>query len=428
MPEINSQSQPVPSAPRFELPQRQRFNVWKILIPLLIVISLVAGWFAKAGYDMYQEIPEPVVEVKQEEPKPQASPYYYLAPLNVHSGNDTQLSVNLYNFLNSGETPDKLVKNLGSSVVGVVGKYLGRNHHVVTTYLDNKVLDLDVTNGEMKELFTMPERSSLRSVALSSDGQWLAYGRNYEGVDNGGEIYLFNPETKEQKELVKRTKLDTYVGYSVLGWRNNDKQLVVAALGGDAGPIWGDIYLVDAVTGEMVAVAPLPENQKMAFLRGSLSPDSDRWLYSICEKPGQAPDDGLTEPCPAGAELRVYDFDSKQTKVIYQNTRYGNNTNAAILRTIMSFVWQDDTTIVAAVPGGLLQLNATGSGEPVELLTYDGTDPQEFTRNYTTLFDADENLVVYQRDQDIFVFNKKTKKVTGLNLAGRQEYLAHWFE
>lgn len=435
MPDINNNTKTNIAAEKlFEIPKR-RLTMWRLITPLLLIIALAAGWFAHALIPN-AAAPEAAVipqqEIKSEVISEQDSAYYLA---NDKGTAEIQgAAVRLYRYSQNPRESDVLIQELNDKYFRVVGKstntlsYIGFN-------TKNDLFTLDATTGKTEVLFNIESNSLIREVAISSDKKWLAYGRNYEGGpvggQSGGSIWLYNLETKEQKQLVKNTELGLYQGFGILGWRDTDKELVVTAFGGDAGATWGELYLVNSSTGALTKVQPVAEKNEMEFLRGKLSPDNNQWLYEHCEKPDTVvrEEEGLGgRACTSGTELRVYNFDTKKIRTVYQNLRYETNVDKSLLRVFMSYDWQDNENVVAIVPGAILDIPTQSSGKVVETYLFDASQPQSYVTRYKELQSATKERIVFSSDEGWQVYDRESKKLTSINAASRNEEIGTWLD
>lgn len=427
MPEINTNQVKGPdpkqttTEPRFQIPARRRGYSRFIIIPIVMIIFGAVGWFVYGKIADQTTSPDPVVEQPKVEEKIPAGTAYYLAS-DSESG-----EARLYQFNADTAQPDKKIAEIKEKNVFVLGKYVAPYTYVIN--IGNDLLILDAKTGKTEKLFTLPDKTYTRAVAVSSDKQWLAYAQNYEGSDNGksgGEIFVYNIETKEQKQIVKKTELGLYQGYSILGWRDNDKELIVNDLGGDAGAVWGNLSQVNVATGTVTKVAPLPEKEAMDFLRGQLSPDGNKWLFEHCEKPDLTKSEGIGDrACASGAELRTYDFDTKEIKTVYQNLRYDNNVEKNSLRVFIDFIWQDDSNIIASVPGAILDISI-GTGKAEEIYKFDGSNPQNYKNHYLQIENVNSNQIVFTDEGNWNILDLKSGKVILVNKIKDKEVISYW--
>lgn len=413
----------------FVLPKRRGYSKY-IIIPIILIAFLAAAWVVYGQYSKQASAPTVEIqqEVKEEVPvEVKSDTRYYLA--SPTEGKETKV----YKY---SDGTDTLVGKIDQGSLSVIGNYV-RPYTYLVNFNFGKLQILDATTAKIEPLFDLKDPNiQIREVALSSDKKWLAYGRNFEGVDGkgwSGELWLYNIETKEQKQIGKQIELGLYQGFSILGWRNGDKELVVSALGGDAGAVWGDIYVANIETGKMDKIDPIEKKDKVGFITGILSPNHDKWLFEYCAQPDKAAiekADGITgyTPCISGTELRTYDFGTKEIKTVYKNLRYDNNGDKNMLRTFMSKRWRDDKTIIAAVPGAILSIPVGNPDKTTELVTYDRSNPQKFADNFVSIVNADGKQIVYIKDETWYVFNYKSEKVTDLNPAVRKEFINSWLD
>ncbi len=424
MPEINNNE--VKPIAQFVIPERRR-SIKYIAIPLVIIVVLACAWIA---YAMLSQPTTPVVTPEptpqKEEPNIKAGTSFYLAT-DTEGDSSVEKTTRLYQYSADATSEDKQIletKEKFFDVLTPMGDY---------TYLassaEGKLFLLDANTQKIELLFELAENPMLRNVAISEDKKWLAYARNYEGSGNGksgGAIWLYNFETKEQKELVKKTELGLYQGFSVLGWRDNDKELIVSGLGGDGPGVWGDIYQVNVATGAMVKVMPVAEKNQMEFLRGTLSPNGDKWLYTHCEQPDQASrDKDNYDACTSGTELRTYNFKTKETKTVYQNLRYDNNAEKSALRIFLGLQWEDDSNVIAVVPGAILDISI-GNSKVEEVYLYDQYNPMNFKNNYIQLQDVSETEIVFNVEDEWRVFDRRSQKIVTINKNKQKETIIHW--
>lgn len=436
MPEIKETTQTTETPKKlFELPPR---NSWlkKLMVLAALIVALSAGWFGRA-YIQEAEAPEaqviPMNDRENSNAAPESVLAYYLATDNGTEEVQGSLKTRLYQYSGNSEVADVKIGDVDQKPFRIIGKHIA-SHKYFGVNNANDVFIFDATSGKSENLFTMESNGLLREVAVSKDGNLLAYARNYEGSGtgkSGGEIWTYNLETKEQKQLVAKTELGLYQGFSILAWRNNDAELIVSGLGGDAGATWGDLYQVNTATGALTKVNAGAEKDRMDFLRGRLSPNGNLWLYTFCAQPDTAvrEKEGLPfgNACTSGTELRTYDFATKQTKKVYQNLRYDNNVDKSSLRTFMSYDWQDDATVIAFVPGQAMSI-AINSGTVTELFKYDGSNPQNFVNNYKQIESATKDYVVFYSDEGWFIYNYNSRKLTSLNVSARNETVSNWLD
>ncbi len=419
--EIKTEPSILKPEPKFILPAKRGYSKF-IILPLALIAFLFAGWYVYAGYSKKADAPDVPVEVPTQEPvKAKSDDRYFLASDN----NAAETRVYKYS-----QGVDTKIGTIKEKYITVLGKFTDPYTYVVASN-SGKVYVLDATTAKMELLLENTDPLvMIRQTALSSDKKWLAYALTTEGEKKGSEIWLYNTETKEKKQLVKKTELGMYQGFSILGWRNEDQELIVSSLGGDGGGIWGDIHQVNIVTGKIEVVNPVEEKDKRGFITGQLSPDGEMWLYEYCaiEDKSEVENMGFMQPCTTGAELQAYEFATKTIKKVYQNLRYDNNVKKNSLRTFMSYDWIDNKTIIAAVPGAILSIPWGNPDQTKELVTYDRTDPAKFADNYVSLVSADEKGVVYQRGESWFVFDRETEKITDLNPQARAENISSWLD
>ena len=424
MPEIKIET-PKPEA-QFELPKRRGIAKY-LIVPIILLVALAC---VGAGYYYFTKPISVVVPeekpVQEEEVKVKAGASFYLT-MDSEGDSAVDKAVRLYQYSQDSSEEDKQILEIKEKNFSVIGE-MGDFRYIVNS--ENKISLLDASKGKIDLLFELAENPLIRDVAVSEDKQWLAYARNYEGNEangkSGGSIWLYNFETKEQKEIVKKTELGVYQGFSINGWRNSDKELIVSGLGGDAGAVWGDIYQVNIATGELVKVNPVVEKDKMDFLRGDLSPDGNKWVYSHCEQPDVASrEKDNYGACTSGAELRVYDFGTKEVKPIYQNLRYDNNEDKSVLRTFGEYKWEDDNNIIAVVPGAILDISS-GTKKVEEVYLFDLYDPMAFKNRYMSLMDVSEDQVVFYRDDAWQVFDRASQKLVNIDKKKQKETLLHW--
>lgn len=420
-------STPAPNNEKlFELPTSNHRNYWKFFLVLVGLIALgTGGYFAYSAYS--KPAPAPVVETPQE-PEEKIIPEgtrYYLA----YNEDDTEARI--YRYSENSSEPDEKIASIPQKNLSIIGKYTKPYTYVTHDAVGNKLQLLDATTGKLEQFFDVPKTSIVGQVAVSEDKKFLAYGRTYEGgeKDGYGELWLYNIETKEQKQLGEKIPLKLYQVISVIGWRDNDSKLVVSAVGGDAGAVWGDIYEADTQTGKLTTLTKPEDANLMGFLFGRLSPDANQWLYEFCATPDtevREKNDGFFEACTSGAELRIYDFVSQQTKTIYQNFRYEDNVDKSALRTFMSYVWQDNKTIIAAVPGALLSIPVSTPDKTTEILSYDRFTPQDFKNDFLNIDSATPGSIVFSRSETWHVFDRVSQKLVNINTFDRKERITVW--
>ncbi len=427
MPEIQNQEiKPIDnSKAQFELPQRRGLAKY-FIVPIILIVGLAC---AGLGYYYFTKPVSVVVPeekpVEKEEVKVKAGTNFYVT-MDSEGDSSVDKAVRLYQYSTNSNEDDKQILETKEKFFDVIGE-VGDYEYVVSAV--NKLYLLDAAKGKVDLLFELVENPLIRGVSVSEDKKWLAYARNFEGAPSGksgGSIWLYNFETKEQKEIVKKTELGLYQGFGINGWRNSDKELIVSGLGGDAGATWGDIYQVNVATGELVKVNPVPEKDKMEFLRGNLSPDGDKWVYSHCEQPDAAAleKDG-SNACTSGAELRVYDFGTKEIKTVYQNLRYDNNVDKSSLRVFLDYKWQDNNNIVAVVPGAILDISS-GSKKVEEVYLFDQFEPMAYRNRWLQLMDVTEDQIVFYRDNVWQVFDRTSQKLITIDKKKQKETILHW--
>jgi hypothetical protein len=407
---------------RFVIPRR-KFSAWHFVVPILLIAALAGGWFAHALIPNATAPEANVIPKEEEDETPSSTGIYYTTTDN------TSKETHLYSYMGSSDIPDIKVGDINTNALGVHGKYIEPNTYVVSTD-DTKIQILDAKTGDLETLVGLDSQGYLRETAVSNDKKWLAYGLTQEGTPNTSDIWLYNIETKEKKQLVKKTELGTYQGFSVLGWRNDDQELIVSALGGDAGAMWGDIYQVTVATGVMTKVTPASTAAMPYFIRGTLSPNNNVWLYTFCTTPERESDGMFTasEPCTTGTEIRTYDFSTKQTKTVFHNLRFDNNINKNLLRSVLSMLWLDDKTIIAAIPGAIIEIDAGSKDKVTDLLMFDRNDPSAFKTNYISLVSASPEQIVFMRENGAQVLDRVSKKVELLNTDARSEFFSNWLD
>ncbi len=429
MPEINSQS-PV-SDPKFILPQRRSW-VKYIMIPIIVILVLACAAILYIQFSKPTATPAPVPAPVKEDVKVKSGTSFYLA---TESDGDSSVerATRLYQYSADSATQDVQILETKEKFFDVLTKY-NQPYTYIAKNATNKFFILDANAGKIDLLFELAEDPMVREVAVSEDKTMMAYARNFEGSENGksgGSIWTYNFETKTQKEIVKKTELGLYQGFSVLGWRDNDKELIVSGLGGDAGATWGDIYQVNIATGAMVKVMPVAEKNQMEFLRGTLSPNGDKWLYTHCEQPDEVAREKEGEfnggACISGTELRTYDFGTKDIKTVYKNLRYENNNDKNILRVVMDYKWESNTNIIASVPGAILAITI-GKDVAEEIYLFDRYVPQNFKNNYLQLRNVNKNQLVFNDGENWKIFDRNSDKLVELNRDNKKETIIHWLD
>lgn len=412
----------VPVNPKFELPNR-KFNFWTLIIPLLLAAALVGGWFLHELV-FPETAPEPIVVTDEKPDKPAVNiGAYYL------TANNEGKVARVYGYTGNSAAPDIKVADIDTNTVSILGKYTEPHTYLAAIGGKSDIYILDAVTGKTDVLVKNDGEGYLRQAAISNDKKWLAYGLTYEGDTPTSDLWLFNLETKERKELIEKTPQQTYQGYAVLGWRNDDQELIVSALGGDAGAVWGDIYQVNVTTGTAAKVTPVPTAAMNYFIRGTLSPNGNLWAYTFCQTPDKTdgePVPAASEPCTTGAEIRTYDFTTKQTQTVFHNLRFETNNDKNLLRSVLSMLWQDDRTLVAAIPGAVIEIDATAKDKVTDLFTFDRYNPQNFQTSYVGLLAASPAQIVFTRDEEPQVYDRVSKKTEVLNIGDRGEIFSAW--
>lgn len=419
----------------FELPPRRKWNAWYLVVPILLMFALVGGWFMRV-FVHEASAPEAVIPAKEvEKDMPKQSNIYYTTITNSTGANSSSTDssgklVRLYNYMGSSDTPDVKIADINSNVINVLGKYIKPNTYLVSTS-EPGIKILNAKTGQLESLINIDNQGVPRDVAISSDHKWLAYGLTYEGTDDTSrtsELWLYNLETQQKKVLVEKTEMTKHQGFAVLGWRNDDQELIVSALSEDDGVVSGDIYQVMVATGDMTKVTPASSTAMPYFIRGVLSPDNNVWAYTFCEKPDTGISNPITtsQPCTSGSEIRTYNFGTKQTESVFQNLRFENSPDKNLLRSVLSLVWQDDKTIVAAIPGAIIEIDANAKDKVVDLVRYDLNDPTMFQKNQIHLISATPEQIVFERNQGAQVFDRVSKKIEVLNTEARSETFSSW--
>ncbi len=408
------------------LPQTPRHNtVVKILVAIIALLLLAGG-----GYYLYTNSDQFVNRQDR----------INTGELNIEDGNNssddsTTASENIYYAVDSvqgsgddhkfdiykfngelGITDTKLATGQNYPYFG--GKYVQDDSYVYVA--GNSIYVFQAKTGQIEKLLSFNDKATSRRVALSHDRSQLAYGINYEGpgpnFPNGdaGEIWLFDVKTNQSRKIAGMKQLGLYQGFSVEGWSSDDKQLVVTSRGGDAGAVWGDVYLVDVATGKFQVVSQPPE-AKIGFVLGQLSPSGDQWLYHYCARPNDAVEGELSQqrPCPDGEEAIIYNFATQKNELVYRNRLFGDNVDANKLRIIPSAIWQDDEHVLVVVPSAVLRVELK-TGKAEKIYTFDPYHPQNIFTHGFSLATAHGNLVVFQRyngPDGTYVLNTATQKV-----------------
>lgn len=427
MPEINNT---VKTEPQFSIPAREKTKLVNIIWPIITLVFFAVGWFGH-GYllpSVIQVPNEQVIPEKTEETVSAIDSYYL-------TSNPSDTTINLYGHNKGSSFPDTKIASFKSPAISVLGKYIEPNTYLVNLNVSpGKMEVLNAETGKIETLLEVDPSGYFRAVAISEDKKWLAYGITTEGQPNSSEIWLYNLETKQKKVLVPKTEQKIYQGYAILGWRNDDQELIVSALGGDAGAIWGDVYQVNVTSGTMTKVTPVPDSAMHNFLRGKLSPDGNSWLYQYCQTPTKENAQNSTETdgfggvgCDSGAELRTYNFATKKTSSVYHNNRYSDNTKKSSLQTIIDFIWQDDSNVLAVVPGAIIKLSV-GSSETSEKVLYefDSINPMEYQHNPINLISASTGQVVFSHNEGIEILDLVSQKIEHLILNGTKESFSDW--
>ncbi len=426
MPEIKNQIKrpstvaPAPQPPQklFELPERRR-SYSKFIFAILVLVFLGAvSYFAYSQYTKPSSAPVVQAPPEPEEKTIPEGTAFYLG----HDEKNTETIV--YKYSPNSSEPDEKIGTIPEKNIIVLGDYINPYTYVTSNTDGNKLQTLDATTAKLQPLFDLPAQAITRAVSVSADKKYLAYSRIYgsETETGHGELWLYNLETKEQKKLGEDFALALYQTMNVSAWRDNDKQLILKVWVADGAGYAGNIYTADVQTGKL-------EKVNEPDVLGQLSPNHDLILYDGCVTPdaaAQSAENGYERACASGAELFTYDFTTKQVKSVYHNLRYDTNANKSTLRTFMSYLWQDDKTIIAAVPGALLSIPLGSPEKTTEIFSYDRVDPAKFKDNFVYLEKANSGTIIFSREDNWYILDRISQKLVNLSVDARKETISTW--
>lgn len=293
--------------------------------------------------------------------------------------------------------------NLGSSdkdalAIQASGRYqiLGPSNKQ-GEYLVKKVNTIYVINqvkNKFSELLDIPSvDGSLMHAAVSRDGKILAYTTNTEpekSRDYKAELWLYSLENKSKQKIFEST-LGLFAGLSVLGWSNNGEQIILREMGGDAGAVWGQLFVIN--TKPPYESMVLSKNSEL--LSGQLSRNGDLLLYKECDKPsGVHPIEERVE-CDEGEQIKTYNILTKETQSLYRNLTHSDNVLKGKLRVIFDILWAEND-IIFSIPDGIFRLDLPEK-TITELYKFDWVDPDEIFNQPTYLDFMSGGYLVFER-------------------------------
>lgn len=317
----------------------------------------------------------------------------------------------IYKFGKELSADDKLISKQWGRF-NVFGKYISNQQFLIGKA--NELYVFDAASREFKEILnTKNEKKSFMSAVLSHSKNSIAYSVLNGGDDYnfGGEIWLYDIKTGEAKKIFEKSTLMLYAGLDVLGWSKEDSKIIAREMGGDAGAIWGKIYLIDVNTA-VISEVSLDSKIEVDFLEGSLNPDGEKWLYNYCQNPKG---DSLVEPveCEEGEEIMVYDFKTGVHSPVYKNLTHNDNIFKGKIRIIFSSVWQDRDKVVFSIPDGIYRADID-SKKTEEIYKFIWSNPEDIAKFGSYLVKASGNYVFFERYNlysGFFVLDAGSKKI-----------------
>jgi hypothetical protein len=333
--------------------------------------------------------------------------------------------------LDSSQPDEKVLAIKG--YINPFSRYLDKDQYLAGS--DGKLLIMNLKARKTEELLSKPQDGEVGGAALSPDNKTLAYSLNFESYDeskvngprnnNRTEVWLMDVATKQKKKILDLNNLQLYVGLRSLAWNASGSTIIAEGLGGDAGAVWGHLYVIDPSQNNKYRAIAAPKSIGHSFLLGKLSPDGERWLYAYCDRPAVQQDIG-DHRCPAGDELYIYHFKTARHEKIYQNTNHEGNVYAERLRVIYDHLWLNDHEIAVSVPGAIYKINLAKKQLEL-LLSSDIEDVEKIHMDTVGVIWSSDNYLAFRRYNNasgVFLLDLRSKKVTqvgaqlGSNLAG----------
>ncbi len=378
--------------------------------------------------------------VTDNKPVIQEGANYYLTSDVKNTGN----GFSLYKYAEASNKSDEKIATFPWESYGVVSKSAKSHSYIVWTRNgvggegEEKIQILDVASAKLEPLFDIEKDVTLGNFdygdsAVSADGSKFAYARNYVKEEGNlyGELWVFDFNTKEQKQIGSKLSLKENELVSVKSWRDEDSEIVLQVVGSNDKEISGDIYQVNISKGEFAKVTKPDAKNVQGFLNGVISPDHDQWLYQFCTQPDDAVrsgNKGFDDACTSGTELRTYDFTTKQTKTVYQNLRFDKDPDKSTLQTFKSFVWQDSKTIVAAVPGAILSIPLGNPDKTEEILTFEDNGTASLRSRVIVLVSANVGEIIFNQSLDSVVYDRVSNKAVIVNPLHQQRSISAWLD
>jgi len=237
---------------------------------------------------------------------------------------------------------------------------------------NNILYTLDVRENKFEKFFEIDTNLRIVDVDLSHDSQKIAYinfGEDDSGSVLGRGLIIHDIDSGVSREIAKLDFDLEYSSAKIIGWSQDDTRVVVQESAGAIGFSGETIIIFDAITGDIIeqyddskslkdVEEHLPYSSLLTpkFLTGILSPDGYSIAYTDCG--AESFIDGFPYvTCSESQALYVYDLNTKETRLVYENVPEDNFIST---HQLYDYSWYGDDFIIFANFEGISKLDLKG--------------------------------------------------------------------